>query len=213
MSAPATVHVVDDDAAWRESAVRLLSAAGYEVVAYASASEFLDGANVSAPACILLDVRMPGLTGLQLQQRLHAMHRKLPVIFISGHGDIPTSVLAVKAGAEDFLSKPVETEVLLRAVEEAVGRDRTSRAAQMQLDGMLAKFRALNSTEQRILGLVLRGRLNKQIAGDLGLGLRTVKWHRHNLMHTLRLRSVAEVASAAERLGLLSADGSFHIEL
>ena len=161
---PAIVHVVDDDASWRTSVARLLSAAGYRAALYESAERFLETADIDAPGCILLDLRMPGHTGLQLQQRLAQMRHALPIVFISGHGDIPTSVLAIKAGAEDFLTKPVATDVLLRAVEDAIARDRENRGRREQLDGLRSLVGALTPTERKVFDLVVRGKLNKQIA-------------------------------------------------
>ena len=200
-----TVHVVDDDASWRKSVARLMSAAGYGVALYESAKDFLETANVDTPGCILLDVRMPGLTGLQLQQRLAEMRHALPIVFVSGHGDIPTSVLAMRAGAEDFLTKPIDTDVLLRAVEQAILRDRNERAKREQLDALRLRVGALTPTERKVFDLVVRGKLNKQIAIELDTAERTIKWHRHNLMQKLQIQSVAELVSLAERLGLISA--------
>lgn len=200
-----TVHVVDDDVSWRKSVARLLSAAGYQVAPYESAGCFLETANVDQPGCILLDLRMPGLTGLQLQQRLAEMRHVLPIIFVSGHGDIPTTVLAVKAGAADFLTKPVASEVLLLAVHQAVARDREDRTRQEGLDVLRARFMTLTPAERKVLALVVRGKLNKQIADELNTAERTVKWHRHNFMQKLHLHSLAELVSATERLGLVDA--------
>jgi FixJ family two-component response regulator len=198
-----TVHVVDDDASWRTSAARLLSAAGYGVVLYESAEQFLDTTEIDAPGCLLLDLRMPGLTGLQLQQRL-AQH-SLPVVFVSGHGDIPTSVLAIKAGADDFLSKPVDSDVLFSVIERAIARDRAQRDGRRQHEAQRARIDALTPSERLVFDGVVQGRLNKQIAADLGTAERTVKWHRHNLMEKLQVASLAELVSLAEHLGLVGA--------
>ena len=206
MSSEAIVHVVDDDASWRVSVQRLLTAAGYRVALYASAEQFLVSAVPDSPSCVLLDMRMPGLTGLQLQQALAELRRKVSVIFVSGHGDIPTTVLAMKGGAEDFLAKPVDTEVLLRAVEQALARDREDRGRREQLDVLRERVDSLTPAERKVFNLVVRGRLNKQIAAELGTAERTVKWHRHNLMQRLQLQSLAELVSLAERLGLFGAD-------
>ena len=146
-----------------------------------------------------------GSAGLQLQQRLAEMRHVLPVVFLSGHGDIPSSVLAMKAGAQDFLTKPVATDVLLGAVEQAIARDRENRSKQAQLDGLRALVGALTPTERKVFDLVVRGRLNKQIALDLGTAERTIKWHRHNLMQKLQVQSLAELVSLAERLGMVGA--------
>jgi len=205
MAASCIVRVVDDDASWRKSVARLLSAAGYRVELYASAETFLQTADMDAPGCILLDMRMPGLTGLQLQQRLAEMRHALPIVFLSGHGDIPTSVLAIKAGAEDFLTKPVPAEVLLGAVKRAIARDHEERARRGQLDALHSRVSALTPTERKVFDLVVRGRLNKQIAAEFGTAERTIKWHRHNIMQKLQLESLAEMVSLAERLGLVGA--------
>jgi FixJ family two-component response regulator len=199
------VHVVDDDESWRKSVGRLLSAAGYRIALYEQAEHFLETVNGDEPGCILLDVRMPGLTGLQLQQRLTEMRNALPIIFLSGHGDIPTSVVAMRAGAEDFLTKPVATDVLLSAVERAIARDRADRLKREQLDNLRSRMDALTPAERKVFDRVVRGKLNKQIANDLGTAERTVKWHRHNLMQKLQLNSVAELVSLAEHLGLIGA--------
>jgi FixJ family two-component response regulator len=206
MSSEAIVHVVDDDASWRTSVQRLLTAAGYRVALYASAEQFLESAVPDGPSCVLLDMRMPGLTGLQLQQALAELRRQVSVVFVSGHGDIPTTVLAMKGGAEDFLAKPVDTEVLLRAVEQALARDRDDRGKREQLEALRERVDSLTLAERKVFNLVVRGKLNKQIAAELGTAERTVKWHRHNLMQRLQLQSLAELVSLAERLGLVGAD-------
>jgi len=200
------VHVVDDDDSWRTSVQRLMSAAGYDVALYESAERFLAAANLDAPGCVLLDVRMPGLTGLELQQRATESRRKLSIVFVSGQGDIPTSVSAMKAGAEDFLTKPVDTDVLLRAVERAIARDREERSRREQVETWRSRINALTPTERKVLDLVVLGKLNKQIALELGTAERTVKWHRHNLMQKLELQSIAELVVMAERLGLIGGE-------
>lgn len=202
----ATVHVVDDDASWRKSVARLLSTVGHRVVQYESAGQFLETAELDAPGCILLDMRMPEITGLELQQRLAGMQHALPTVFVSGHGDIPTSVLAMKAGAENFLTKPVDTAELLRVVQEAITRDREARAVRRHLDVLRSRVHGLTPTERKVFALVVRGKLNKQIADELGSTERTIKWHRHNLMEKLQVQSLAELVSLAERLGLLGED-------
>lgn len=199
------VHVVDDDAAWRKSVQRLLSAAGYEVVLHDSAEAFLESGKREAPGCILLDVRMPGLTGLQLQRRLVEMRQAMPIVFLSGHGDIPLTVLAMKAGAEDFLTKPVDTEVLLRVVAQAIARDRQGRDERAQVAELRSRLGTLTATERKVFDLVVRGKLNKQTAADLGMVERTVKWHRHNIMQKLHIQSLAAMVSLAERLGMIGA--------
>lgn len=204
---PGIVHVIDDDASWRKSVQRLMSAAGYEVALYESAESFLDSGGVDAPGCILLDVRMPGLTGLQLQQRLAAKGHELPIVFLSGHGDIPLAVRAIRAGAEDFLSKPVDSDVLLAAVARAMERDRQSRGRRTRLDALRSRADALTPTERKVFDGVVRGQLNKQIASELGITERTVKWHRHNIMLKLDTKSVAAMVSLAEQLGMTGSSG------
>jgi FixJ family two-component response regulator len=203
----AVVHVVDDDPSWRTSVQRLLSAVGYGVALYETAEQFLEVSRFDGPGCVLLDMRMPGLSGLALQQRLVAMRRRLTVVFVSGHGDIPTSVLAMKSGAEDFLTKPVDTDVLLRTVERAIQRDRAERDRRTRLQELRDRLDALTPSERKVFDLVVRGKLNKQIAVALGTAERTVKWHRRNLMLKLQLQSLAELVSMAERLGLGDLEG------
>jgi FixJ family two-component response regulator len=198
-----TVHVVDDDSSWRKSVQRLLMAAGYRVSLYESAEAFLKQEALGDIGCVLLDMRMPGLTGLQLQQRLSHLGHMLPVIFISGHGDIPTSVLAMKAGAEDFLTKPVDTDVLLDAISQAIARDGAAHERRMQSEKLRARFETLTPTERKVVDKVVRGRLNKQTALEMDIAERTVKWHRHNIMQKLHIESLAELVSLAERIGLL----------
>jgi len=208
-AADGLVHVVDDDASWRVSVKRLLSAMGYRVALHDSAEAFLDAADFGLPGCVLLDLRMPGVDGLRVQQRLAESGHAVPIVFVSAHGDIPTSVVAVKSGAEDFLTKPVDADLLRSAVERAIARDRAQRAGQQQLAELRSRVEALTPTERKVFDLVVRGRLNKQIGVELGTTERTVKWHRHNLMRKLRLQSLAELVSLAERLGLIEGrDGS-----
>jgi FixJ family two-component response regulator len=199
------VHVVDDDASWLKSVRRLISAAGYQVALYNSAESFLDTADLGAPGCVLLDLSMPGLTGLQLQQRLGEAGRKLAIVFVSGHGDIRSSVLAMKSGAEDFLTKPVDSDELLRAVARAMARDCEDRDRRDQLAAMRARVEALTPTERKVFDRVVRGKLNKHIAAEFGSAERTIKWHRQHIMQKLQVESLAELVSIAERLGLVGA--------
>jgi FixJ family two-component response regulator len=205
---PPIVRVVDDDASWRQSVERLLLAAGYKTALYDSAESFLDGSLDDAPGCILLDVRMPGLDGLQLQQRLAESTQRLPIIFLSGHADIPLTVQAVKAGAHDLLTKPVASEVLLNAVAMAIAQDIECREACARLEEQRSLVRGLTLTERKVFDLVVRGKLNKQIGGQLGITERTVKWHRHNIMLKLKVASVAGLVSLAEHLDMVSGDTS-----
>jgi len=196
------VHIVDDDAGMRKALGVLLRAAGYEVRTYASANEFLLARPGDAPGCALLDVRMPGPSGLDLQQALAQRGTELPVVFLTGHGDIPMSVRAVKAGAVDFLTKPVKRPALLAAVTAALARDAESRAQREDLREIEARYNRLTAREREVLPLVVAGKLNKQTASDLGIAERTVKVHRGRIMEKMRVQSLAELVHLAERLGL-----------
>jgi FixJ family two-component response regulator len=202
------IHIVDDDASFRTAMARLLSVSGYEVVKHESAARFLEAISDAKPGCILLDVQMPALTGLQLQQELAKLSRSWPIIFMTGHGDIPTSVRAIKAGAEDFLSKPVSKEMLLEAIERALVRYEASRRSEQQLNLLKSLISTLTPREAEVFGLMVRGKLNKQIAHLIGTSERTVKAHRHVVMEKLRVQSFAEAVSIAERVGLLVPPGS-----
>jgi FixJ family two-component response regulator len=199
------IRVVDDDDAFRTAVARLLRASGYTVALYRSAEEFLRTPPEKQPGCILLDVRMAGLGGLELQDRLAELGCLLPIVFLTGHGDIPTSVRAIKAGAEDFLPKPVPKGTLLAAVDRALVRDRRTRKQQEQLDSLRLLVSAFTPRESEVFALVVRGKLNKQIAFELGTSERTIKAHRHAIMQKLNVRSLAEAVAIAERLGLIAA--------
>jgi RNA polymerase sigma factor (sigma-70 family) len=199
------VHIVDDDAAFRTAIARLLQASGYRVALYESGDRLLESAPGSEPGCILLDIRMRGLGGLELQDLLHERGIILPIVFLTGYGDIPTSVRAIKAGAEDFLSKPVSKETLLAAVERALARYQEARERDARLASLRALVDTLTPRESEVFALVVRGKLNKQIAYQLGTSERTIKAHRHSIMEKLRVQSVAEAVSIAARLGLLAA--------
>jgi FixJ family two-component response regulator len=202
---PGRVHVVDDDASFRTAIERRLTLAGYEVATYPSAQQLLDSRpDESEPSCILLDVRIPGLSGPELQGRLNALGSTVPIVFLTGYADTPTTVRAIKAGAEDFLTKPVESEALLGAIERAMARHAVTRSEQRRLDEMLALLAALTRRERQVFGLVVRGKLNKQIAHELGTTERTVKAHRHQVMEKMKVRSLAELVRMAEQLGVLS---------
>jgi RNA polymerase sigma factor (sigma-70 family) len=198
------IHVVDDDISFRTAIARLLSAAGYEVALYESGDHFLRCSLPSAPGCILLDLSMTGMDGLELQKHLNNLDSVLPVIFLTGRGDIPASVSAIKAGAEDFLTKPIAKEKLLATIEHALMRYRERQGRREQLDSLRARISVLTPREREVFSLVVRGRLNKQIAFELGTSERTVKAHRHQAMEKLGVRSVAAAVSVAERLGMLS---------
>jgi FixJ family two-component response regulator len=194
------VHVVDDDDSARTAVVRLLTAAGYIARGYGSAGEFLMTVSDEAPGCLVLDVRMPGPSGLELQDALARRHSTLPVVFLTGFGDIPMSVRAIKAGAVDFLTKPVEREALMRAVRSALERDARNRRNREQGRALRQKFDALTPRERDVFVRVVNGKLNKQIAADLGTAERTVKAHRAHVMEKLNVASVAELVHVAEQL-------------
>jgi FixJ family two-component response regulator len=196
------IHVVDDDPSFRTAVTRLLRAANYKVRGYASAAEFLNSDPCADPGCILLDLRMPGVSGLDLQQSLARMEERLPIIFLTGHGDIPASVRAMKAGAVDFLTKPVRREALLRAVENALGVDSMGRTARAVLRELHNRYESLTPREREVLAHVVSGKLNKQIAFDLGAAERTIKAHRAAIMEKLRVQSVAELVRLAQELGV-----------
>ena len=201
---PPVVHVVDDDAEFRTATARLLGASGYQVALYGSASELLEKRPDGELGCILLDVKMAGLSGPQLQDRLRELGCGLPIVFLTGYGDVATSVQAIKGGAEDFLSKPVPKKELLAAIERALDRYKEQR----NQDGRIAALRSLVSKltprEMEVFALVVRGKLNKQIAHELGTGERTIKAHRQQVMEKCEVQSLAELVLIAERLGILS---------
>jgi FixJ family two-component response regulator len=199
------VHIVDDDGSFRTAIARLLRASGYQVALYESARELLEKAPGMGPGCILLDVRMPGLSGPELQARLAETGNALPIVFLTGHGDIPMSVRAIKAGAEDFLSKPVAKKTLLVAIQCALTRCEDTRERNLRLDALRTLVAMLTPRESEVFALVVRGKLNKQIAHDLGTSERTIKAHRHAMMQKLKVQSIAEAVSMAERLGMLAA--------
>jgi FixJ family two-component response regulator len=198
------VHVVDDDASFRTAIERRLKLAGYEVETYSSAQQLLDTLpGVEKPGCILLDVQIPGLSGPELQGRLIELGSILPIIFITGHADTPTTVRAIKAGAEDFLTKPVSSEQLIEAVERAMAHYKSAHSQRSKLDSLRALVAALTPRERQVFDLIVRGKINKQIAYELGTTERTVKAHRHQVMEKMQVHSLAELVSIAERLGML----------
>jgi FixJ family two-component response regulator len=204
MTGVPVVHIVDDDTSFRSAISRLLKVSGYEVADYESADCFLRTIADAKPGCLLLDVRMPSFGGLQLQEELAKVSHNWPIIFMTGHGDIPTTVRAIKAGAEDFLSKPVSRETLLEAIERALVRHAGMRESQDRLNSLKSLIATLTPREGEVFSLMVRGKLNKQIAHLLGTSERTVKAHRHMVMQKLRVQSFAEAVSIAERVGLLT---------
>ena len=195
------VHIVDDDPSFRTAMERRLKHAGYEVATYASAQHLLDRLpSEDIPSCILLDVRIPELSGRELQERLSELGSTLPIIFLTGYPDTPTTVHAIKAGADDFLTKPVSSEDLLKAVERAIAHHDVARSLKSKLDLVRAHVSALTPRERQVFELVVRGNTNKQIARAIGGTERTIKAHRHRVMEKMQVRSVAELVSLAERV-------------
>ena len=204
---PGFVHIVDDDASFRTAIERRLKLAGYDVATYASAQDLLDRLpDDERPGCILLDVQIPGLTGPELQSHLSGLGSKLPIVFLTGHADTATTVRAIKAGAEDFLTKPVSSEQLIDALERALARQETERGQRSKLDLLRALVASLTRRERQVFDLIVRGKINKQIAYELGTSERTVKAHRHQVMEKTHATSLAELVSLAERLGMLDPD-------
>ena len=194
-SAP-IVFVVDDDESVRKSLARVMTSAGYAVRTFSSARDFIDSALPAGPCCAVLDVRMPGLSGLELQETLVRAARRMPIVFVTGHGDIAMSVKAMKAGAVDFLTKPFDANALLRAVQVAIARD-------VRDADVLSRVETLTPRETEVLALVVSGLLNKQIAGELGIGEKTVKVHRARVMEKMGAGSVAELVRLADRAGVI----------
>jgi FixJ family two-component response regulator len=198
------VHVVDDDASFRTAIERRLKKAGYEVTTYPSAQHLLDRLpDENRPGCILLDVRIPGLSGPELQGRLTELGSTLPIVFLTGYADVPTTVQAIKAGADDFLTKPVTSDQLLRTIKRAIAHHEATRDTKSRLDIVRAHIAALTSREHEVFELVIRGKTNKQVANVLGATERTIKAHRHRVMEKMQVQSLAELVSLAERVGVL----------
>jgi FixJ family two-component response regulator len=196
----AVVHVVDDDASFQAAIARLLRAAGYEVRTYSGAGEFLLSPAEAAPGCVLLDLQMPGLSGLDLQEALEKRGALLPIIFLTGQGDIPRSVKAMKSGAVDFLTKPVEGERLLGAIRIALALDQSARASRDQLEEWRQRFAKLTARERDVHAMVVAGKRNKVIALELGTAERTIKVHRARVMTKMAVRSLAELVRIADQL-------------
>ena len=201
--------MIDDDASFRTAIERRLKLAGYDVLTYASAQQLLDRLpDAEKPGCVLLDVRIPGLSGPELQTRLAELGSTLPIVFLTGHADTATTVRAIKAGAEDFLTKPVSSQQLTDAIERALARQEASRGQRSKLESLRALVASLTPRERQVFDLIVRGKINKQIAFEIGTTERTVKAHRHEVMEKMQVRSLAELVSTAERLGMLESNGS-----
>jgi RNA polymerase sigma factor (sigma-70 family) len=217
---PGVVHIVDDDASFRTAIERRLKKAGYDVATYPSAQHLLDRLpDEKSSGCILLDVRIPGLSGPELQRRLSELGSTLPIVFLSGYADVPTTVQAIKAGADDFLTKPVSSDQLLGAIQRAIAHHQAARTAHEaareakgRLDTVRARLALLTPREREVFELVVRGKTNKHVALELGTTERTIKAHRHRVMEKMQVQSLAELVSLAERLGALSTGSSSKTE-
>jgi FixJ family two-component response regulator len=200
----AIVFVVDDDASVREALQRLVRSAGLRVEAFASAEEFLNRPRADAPSCLLLDLRLPDLNGLDLQRRMADTNNEIPIVFITGHGDIPTTVRAMKAGAVEFLTKPLVDGDVLGSIQQAIARDRATRDQHADTAALRGRYALLTSREEEVMAWVVSGLLNKQIAGELGISEETVKVHRGQVMRKMEADSVADLVRMSARLGISS---------
>ncbi|HKA55858.1 MAG TPA: response regulator transcription factor [Candidatus Binatia bacterium] len=199
---PPVVFIVEDDPSFRTFLMRLVDILGLQTQAFATAEEFLRGARLDTPGCLILDVMMPGLSGLELQRELSLARVPLPVIFITGHGDIPMSVQAMKAGAVSFLTKPLRNQDLLDAIREAINLDRTARERLTEVAGLRRQYDSLTAREREVFAWVVAGLLNKQIAAELGTSERTVKAHRGQIMKKMHAKSLADLVHMADKLGI-----------
>jgi len=196
------VYIIDDDPLYRSSTERLVRSIGFSVLGFKSAKDFLDSERSNVPSCLLLDVRMPGISGLDLQQDLAEAGVEIPSIFVTGYGDIPMSVQAIKAGAIEFLTKPFRDQVLLDAIAEAIGRDRTARDQRARNADLRRRYESLSPREREVFRGVISGMLNKQIADEIDITERTAKFHRGQIMRKMQVRSLAELVRMADTLGV-----------
>jgi len=202
MKSEATVFLVDDEADLRKAFTRLLQAEGYAVTAFSSAEEFLQARLPAGPSCLVLDVAMPGLDGLALQDHLRQAGTVIPIVFLTGRSDIPMSVRAIKGGASDFLTKPIDDVELLTAIRAALQKSTQQQAADASLADLRQRFAQLTPREQEVFHHVLTGKLNKQIAADIGISLHTIKVHRGRMMVKLGVQAVADLVRIARKLGV-----------
>jgi len=209
MSDKTKIAIIDDDHSIRKSLLRMLSVAGFEGVAFSSAGEFLAAADADKVSCAVSDLRMPGVDGLALQQTLRARLPHLSIVFITGHGDVPSSVDAMKAGAVDFLEKPVRSNVLLEAINRAIQRSRNLLAASTEIEELKVRYQRLTPREAEVFALVAAGLLNKQIGAELGAAEKTIKQHRGRVMNKMEAESLAELVLMAERLSIRPAETDF----
>jgi FixJ family two-component response regulator len=200
----AVIAIVDDDPSVREGLTSLIRSAGLRIESFASAPEFLDHLGAEAPSCLVLDLQLPGLSGLDLQKRMAEVGLEIPIIFITGHGNIPASVQAMKAGAVEFLTKPLDEQDLLRAVGEAVDRDRQTRRRHAEMRALQSRYESLTAREQEVMQQVISGLLNKQIAAELNIAEYTVKIHRGRVMRKMHAESLADLVRMAENLRIPS---------
>jgi FixJ family two-component response regulator len=198
------IAIVDDDPSVRRGLQRLIRSAGWKVETFASAQEFLAGPRVAFLSCLILDLQLPGLSGLELQKRISEVELAIPIVFLTGHGDIPASVQAMKAGAVEFLTKPVDEQELLQAIQEAVERDRRTRQQHAEASELRERYQSLTPREQEVMQRVISGMLNKQIAAELNITEDTVKFHRGHIMRKMRADSLADLVRMARDLGIRS---------